>query len=514
MQQIIQLKPEDDIAAIRARVENADLSHLVLVIPRGCAALESERGVQLLRRAAEDFGSQVALVAHDDDLRDRAEQLGFPVFNSIAQAQKTRWRMEPLVSDTFRAASGGRFFTSRQGRPPAAPPERAALPSARIFEFVKEYRNGILSLIVALLLLCAAAGLLVPTAKVRLVPLSIAMTMATEATADSSVPQITSSSRTIPARRITREISGTLQLKTTTQKQVPNAPSTGVVILTNLRAEETTIPPGLIVKTSAGVPIRFTTTTTVTLPAGVGSRVEAPIQAVEPGPSGNVKELAINTIDGSFALAARVINLKPMQSGTLKPVRVVTADDKKKLEEQLLKQLQQHGAELLKSEIKENEFLSPDSVTIDPNDSTFDRAVDEPAEVLNLRMTAVAFGLAIDRDDLTTMAGAILEKQMPEGYQLMPDGVKVEVLPGGKYQGIAFRFPFRATAYTTPQIDTGKVSRAVQGRSVDDAASYLASQIKLARPPEISVMPMGWMRLPLLAFRIAVFVEPQVVNFK
>ena len=513
MHQIIQLKPEDDIASIRARIENAELAHVVLVVPRACLALESERGLQLLRRAAEDTGTEIALVAHDDDLRDRAEDLGFPTFNSLAQAQRTRWKMQPLSEAMMQSASGGRLFATRHTLS-AAPPEHIAgggLKPAVIVERFKPWWGSIAALVLASCALCIGAALFVPAAKVRIVPASLALMTTTDVLADPSVAQVNSATRTIPARRVTREISGTAQLQTTTQKQVPNASSTGTVVFTNLRAEETTIPQGTIVKTSAGVPIRFTTTTTATLPAGVGNRAEAPIQAVEPGPAGNVRELAINTIDGSLSIAARVINLKPTVSGSLKSVKVVTADDKKKLEAQLLQQMRQQSVAVLQKELKPNEFIPAEAVLIDPNDAIYDRAVDEPADVLNLRITAEAFALAIDREDLVLIMRALLEKQMQVGYQLLPDGLAADALTGGKYQGIAFRLPVRAVGYATPQIDAGKVSRALQGKSADEAARYLSAALNLAQPPEISISPLGWNQMPWLAFRIAVFVEPQPV---
>ena len=72
--------------------------------------------------------------------------------------------------------------------------------------------------------------------------------------------------------------------------------------------------------------------------------------------------------------------------------------------------------------------------------------------------------------------------------------------------------PMRAIGYTTPQVDPNKVSRALQGRTVDDAKSYLASVIAVSQPPEIEISPIGWNRLPWLGFRIAVFVEPLSVK--
>ncbi len=499
MQQIIQLKTEDDLASIRAKINAAEFAHLVLVVPRDCVALESERGMRMLRRAADDAVAQIAIVAHDDEMRERAELFGVPAFNSIAQTQRTHWKMRA------RAADG---IQSTLNPPPPESVTRVALDPA---ELLKRWWSAILLGVFAALLLCIAAVLFVPAANVRVVPASVALSLTTEALADPSLQAVNSGLRAIPARRVTREISGTAQLKTTTTKGLPDARSSGTVVFTNLRGEETIIPPGTVVKTSAGVPIRFTTVTAATVPAGVNSRIETPVQADAPGPAGNVKELAINTVDGSLNLEVRVINLKPTVSGTVRSVKVVSADDKKKLETQLLQQLKPQGMSVLQQDLQPGEFIAPDSVVLETDTETFDHAVDEPADVLNLRISATAFGLAVDRADLELLAGAFLQKQIQTGYQLVPNGVQVDALPGGTYQGPLLRMPFRAIGYTTPQLDTSKLARGLQGKSLDDAKAYLTSAINLAQPPDIRVTPIGWFRMPAFSFRIAVFVEPPPV---
>jgi hypothetical protein len=213
-----------------------------------------------------------------------------------------------------------------------------------------------------------------------------------------------------------------------------------------------------------------------------------------------------------MALLVRVINTKPTQSGSVRPVRVVTEADKKKLEEQLLAQLKQGAPAVLKTALKENEFIPPDSVLVDPTDRLFDRAVDEPADALNLKMSADAFGLGVDRDDLNLLMGTLLQRQLPAGYQLLENGVKVDLLAGGKYQGIQLRQPLRAVGYAAPQLDASKVAGALQGKTVEDAKAYLASQVQLAQPPDIRVSPPGWLWMPFLAFRIAVFIETPTVG--
>ncbi len=498
MYQIIQLDPKDDIVAIRAKLELADLAHVVLVVPHGFLPLESESSLQLLRRAANDFGTQIALVAHDEFVRHHAGEFGFPVFNSIMQAQRTPWRMQEST----------RASLPRSPKPPTKVPEsRSPALTSGLF---KEWRGAIIVMVFALLLLCVAAFFFIPTAQVRIVPSSVALTTTTDILVDSSIVQVNATTRSIPARRLNREISGTLQLRTTVTKTIPDARSAGTVTFTNQRAEETIIPPGTIVKTSAGVPIRFTTTTTATVPAA--GRADAPIQAVDPGPAGNVKELAINTVEGSLALAVRVINTKPTISGNVRPVKVVTADDKKKLEEQLVKQLLAQAPAVLQSSLKPNEFVPPDSIVVDVEDRQFDRSVDEPADVLNLKVTANAFGLAVDRDDLESLVGLMVQGKLETGYQLLPNGVQVETLPGGKFQGIPLRQPIRAVGYATPQIDPSKVASALQGKSLDEARMFLRDKLTLAQPPDIRVVPPGWIRMPWFAFRIAVFVDQPTVN--
>ena len=472
----------------------------MLHVPRNCASLQTEHGMRMLRRAADDTGAQIALVAHDNAVREHANRFGIPVFNSLAKAQQTRWRMEELQPE------GARKITN-----PPPPPESMGAP---ILTTLKAWRGTILVVALVAILFCIASFLFVPAANVRIMPAAVALSMTTDAAVDTTAAQPIPDLRAVPARRTIREISGNAQLKTTTTKNLPDARSTGTVTFTNLRTDQVDVPPGTVVKTSAGVPIRFTTVTTATVPAGVNSRVDAQIVAVDPGPSGNVKELAINTVEGPFNLNVRVINLKAMASGNVRAVRVVTEDDKKRLEAQLLEQMKKQGADELLKDLKDGEFLAPDSVIIDSNDVTFDRAVDDPADILNVRINASAIGLAVDREDMTTLATALVKKQTPAGYQILPNGVQVEPMTGGKYSGLLLRMPFRIIAYTVPQIDTAAAARALQGRTVNDAKQYLSSKLSLAKPAEINTIPPLYPLMPFFNFRIVVVVDQPTVGKK
>ena len=235
MYQIIQLQPDDDLAAIRARIEISELARVILIVPRDCATLESVSGLQLLRRAADDLATPLALVAHNDYVRAHATEFGFPVFNSLTQAQNTKWRM----GESKRESNPHRQETLSVDVPES---KRFAVTPATI----QNWRGAMIAAIIALVLLGVVAFFFVPTAQVRLVPSAVALTTSTDVIVDSSILQVTAATHSIPARRLNREISGTLQLRMTTTKTIPDARSTGNVTFSNLRAEEIAIPPGTI----------------------------------------------------------------------------------------------------------------------------------------------------------------------------------------------------------------------------------------------------------------------------
>ena len=171
--------------------------------------------MRMLRRAADDAAVQVALVVHDEDVRDRAEMFGLPAFNSLAQAQRARWKMRSLTPDSIQSTLN----------PP--PPESVTHVVPTPAEVIKRWWSVISVLVIASFVLCIFAVLFVPTANVHIVPSSVALTMTTNVLLDASLSQVSSELRAIPTRRLFHEINATAQLRTTTTKNLPDVRSTG-----------------------------------------------------------------------------------------------------------------------------------------------------------------------------------------------------------------------------------------------------------------------------------------------
>jgi hypothetical protein len=91
VEQIIYLEVDDDIGAIRDRLEWAQARRVLLVIPPRCQTLSNLVNLKLLQRHVHDLAMEAALVTRDPITRELAHEIGLPVFSSLGRAQRARW---------------------------------------------------------------------------------------------------------------------------------------------------------------------------------------------------------------------------------------------------------------------------------------------------------------------------------------------------------------------------------------------------------------------------------------
>src|SRR6185436_7859720 len=145
---------------------------------------------------------------------------------------------------------------------------------------------------------------------------------------------------------------------------------------------------------SGGVPIRFQTSNDADIPPR--GRADVQVIAVEPGPTGNVAKFAINTAEGSLNQAVNVINANAASGGSVKRAPVVSEEDKRRVEEVLAQRLRQEAVSKFQAALKEDEFVPPETVTVTLDSKTFDKFVDEQADLLTLSAHATAHGLIVN----------------------------------------------------------------------------------------------------------------------
>jgi hypothetical protein len=505
MQQVIYLQPEDDMPAISHLLEGAQARRVLLVLPKGLVTLRNPVNARLLRRQAADLALDVALVTRDSRTRQTAQDEGVAVVSSIRQGKRDRWRSGTPRYTAAERAAAARVDGLRRGRGDRGYGDAVIVWAGRIL--------AVLLFFLFLAVIVGLAALVVPEAWVTVVPLRESAEVTLELRADLEVEKPSLSQRTVPARLVEAEVEQTGEIATVSTKDAPDAPATGTVMLISEVASAQEILPGAIVRTSTGTTIRFKTTTTATLPASIGATAEAEIEALEPGPVGNVAAATITVVETApLRGKIRVINESPTKGGGVRQVGVVTRADMDRLKAQLLQQLQQRAYTDLLAQLGENEFLPPESMTVEILSEVYDQFLDAEADVLHLQMRIYSSGTAVDRSNAQLLAFQALEEVVPSAYLLTTEEISFGVDEDARMDGRSVIFEASASVPLVADVEHGAVRSLVAGLTVEEAVEVLSDSFALDAPPEVVVEPdwikrWEWLdRVPFLPFRIQVVV--------
>jgi hypothetical protein len=506
LEQIIYLEPTDDILSVRDRVDMAEAKRVLLVVPPDSDVLSRRVYLQLLQRRAAQSGIELALVAGDGLVRSLAHEVGLPVFGSVeAGKRRKRWRSprdeeEPLT----------------QRRSEEAWEAAAQRGPRQVFAYRLRYVRLALAWLIFIAVLAvfvASAVLVVPSARITLVPASQSVVVRLNAVIDPNIRVVDYARSRIPAAADYAEIEGSAQIATSGQKDIPTSRATGKVVFVNQLSQPVKIPRGTAVRTSAfTTAVRFVTMADVEVPESFGAQAEVPVEAVDVGAGGNVAANLINEVEGVAALAVRVSNPQPTTGGGVRQVPAVVQADKDRLRAALLQQLQQRALAQLQSQLGEQEYIPPESVAVaEVLDETFDRFVGEEAPSLGLQMRVRIVALKVGMQDANALVYAAMAAKTPPGHELIANGLtflREETLVPADQRG-NLTFAMRGSGYAAARLDTDAVRRAVTGKPVESVRKYLAQVLPLQANPLVEVWPDWFGRMPFLTFRIEIQVKPQ-----
>jgi hypothetical protein len=507
MLQIIHVREGERLPALLARLD-AVAGPTLLVVPAHNRALANPARLQLIQRRAARRRQPLAIVAVDAVTQELARDLGLPVYTSVEAA--ARAAPPPL--------------------PPADPlPDDLESEERRaLWQWRARYRRARARLIarsrahpwsawtgpVALALLLAAfvslvvvtAALIVPAAYVTLTPARRSAAVTVDVVATTGVDAPDADARLVPARRLEVQIEGNGVLPTTGRRDAPDQRAVGAVTFINRQAAGQEIPAGTVVRTSTGSNVRFRTTAPAVLGPGVGATAVVPIEAIDPGPAGNVRSGTITQVDGPLAPLVRVINEQPTTGGSVRQVSVVTNADKDRLRQAVLQQVQQLAQQRLSESLTEGEFLPPESITTLILAETFDHFLDEPTDTLGLRLRVLARGLAVNEAAAQEIAARAMEQQAAGGADVLRQQVRYQRGPVTVREE-RVSFSVTATGEAVGDIDPAAVRAAIAGLPLAEAEAILSAKWALAEPPQIRLEPDWIGRVPWVPFRIRVQVN-------
>ncbi len=566
---VFHLRPDDDVASVLDRLEWVSDERAILVIPPDAPLLADRLDLLRVQRYAAQRRTAVALVTIHAEQYAIAREVGIPVYSSLEGARRGHWRYRPLPA----------LPTPRGERPhplelhPSSsrvtayvllgmaagvvlvllydlltvstldlklllkdvPLGVAGGAAAGVLVFLlawllryhapRLYRWTSLAFKLAVFILgllspLVAAYAIIPGARLTLTPARQSLAAVARITVvvpgqEGGLEEIDFEGQRIAGRRVSAEVAGEAVAGATGTTNVPSSRASGAVLFTNLLAQEYTVGRGTAVRTSAGQPVRFITTGDVTVPpqgqAAVG------IEAVEPGPLGNVDAGLINRVEGAVARAVRVTNPDPTRGGGVSEVRAVTQADREQLQRTLLIGLQNQGyARILERPadeggLLEGEYLVPGSVRVfQVLHKTYDRFVTEEAESLKLEMRVSVTGVVVDLGDAYNLARRVLLRRLPEDYEL----VDIEYIPGLMGDNVigdgTLTFFVEVQGEVEARLQHDRVKRWLRGKSLDEGLALLDSnrqsgQLPVAMTPEVETWP-DWAsnRFPWLVWRIQV----------
>jgi hypothetical protein len=503
--EIIRITSEQDRYTVREQLRRSKERRVLLVLP-----WDVERGWRLpldyvvLRAAVQEEQLNVAWVVEDFEKRALPKEAGFPVFPSVAAAERY---LE--THDDWPPVDGAPRPEPRQRPEWAETPEAPALPvSVSHPLWLTALRLLVLGGV--LFLVGAVFFLIVPSAKIRLVPQQATYSVIVPVSVDPELETVDLQQNMIPSRRVGDEFSSFAEIGTTGMSFSFAGRATGQVVFTNQLGQDYQVPKGTIVRTSAGsYPVRFETTEAVTVPAF--GQAPAPVEALEEGPRGNVGAFQINFVEGVVGFALKVTNPDPITGAESQEVAAVAREDRERVWDLAAERVLAEAYNGLQSEgyLEQGEFLLRQSLVIQsvPMEA-YTAQVGERTNALGLTLRLLVSGQAVSASDIQKVAYRRLLTQVPEGYRLtdarfeIGESAEEDVGPG--------RYAFFVTAhgYATAEISTNAVQEAVRGLRIEKAETYLSEELPLAAPPEVEVSPTWFPFLPRLPMRMSITVVP------
>jgi hypothetical protein len=489
---VIDLGGDATILDAARRLDAAESSDVVLVVPSGAPLTRNAVFLEVLRRRAGD--RRIVLVSPEARARSLASSVHMKAFASISALDRHELDATEHLTDARRAAMSTRV----RGR---AAPRRGTSPLRALAVFM--------SLVTAAGILLAVVG---PSATIVIAATPTPLgPFEYDLRAGPNGGDIRA--QTLFDDKLTAKTTGTA-----TGSRADETKATGQEQFKNLTTNDIRIPTGTVVQTTDSPPIRFLTTEEKVLPRSsilpiptVGSTL-INIQALDVGPKGNVGADKITRGTSSEYL---VSNPAPTTGGKSDQIPVVTqadydkavsqsdSDVKAKAEQRTVewKAGAAKGTNVYGVVWKRIGVLTPASDVVGKE---LPISKDKPA-TFDITVTGSATAYAVTDQEPKATAIAKLRQELPSGTDLDETSPVVNEVIGASVQDDGVHWRVRAQGKQVPQPKTTQMTAALAGReyaAVGPLAEQLGFQLRSITP-----WPEWWPRLPVLDSRITIVVE-------
>jgi hypothetical protein len=233
--------------------------------------------------------------------------------------------------------------------------------------------------------------------------------------------------------------------------------------------------------------------------------VDVPIQAVEPGATGNLPADSLVAIEGDLGTSLAVTNASPTTGGTDHRAPIQTADDRTRLHAALVSEILDQCKISLPKSLGQGDTYFPDTLSVGHVLSeAYFPADGQTGATLSLTMNLQCQARYAQSADVSSLASLVLGANVPDGFEPVSSTVTA-VTSGIPVTGAQGNTTWKVLAQRLlrARIDSVETMQLIQGRSLAVARQQLASSLRLVAPPTIKMAPAWWPWLPVFTFRIA-----------
>ena len=486
---VIDLGADATILDAVRRVDAAESSDVVLVVPSGAPLTRNAVFLEALRRRAGD--RRIVLVSSEARARSLASSVHMKAFASISALERHELDATEHLSDARRAVMATRV--------------RRAAP-----------RRGISPLrgLAVLMSLLTAAGIM----------LAVVAPSATIVIAATPTPlgPFEYDLRAGPNGgdiRATTLFADNLTAKSTgkpTGSRLDEERAAGVERFRNLTTNDIRIPAGTVVQTADAQPIRFATTEDKVLPRStilpvpnVGE-VMINIRAIEAGPKGNVGPDKIMV--GSNPQQYLVNNPVATFGGRSDQVPVVLPVDYDKAVSQsddAVRQVAEQRLVAWKADAPRDTIvyglIAKRTGVLTPAGDIVGKELSSSNPSFEISVTGSATAYQVSSLEPRATAIERLKQEVPPGMELDEKSVVVREIIGATVESDGVHWRVRAEAKQVPQANKPQMIAALAGREYSEVG-LLATQLGF-KLVSITPWPEWWPRLPVLDSRITIDIE-------
>jgi len=496
----IDLEIHDDVISVLNKFKNINDSGIELEIPEGSVLFDNVINLKLLEKEAEKLGKSLHFRTLDD--------AGINMIASIKDGES----YEPTLQEETSIAENTTYLVD------SAPPETKKfsfkLPSFGSFNLAGIVPGRGIKVPLAILLVVGLLGAggytfaaKAPKAQIKIIvnsqPLtrSLSVKVKKDATSDAEQKIL----RGFNVEAITTE---TATIETTGEKMVGEK-ATGKITIINKTDTAKTIKKGTEIEYD-DKELKYTLKEDVTIPAQViadpldpatvkWGEAEGTVTASDIGDTYNISKGKALDVNGYKNTEFVAKSSEDFSGGSSETVKVVAADDLKKLSAETLQTNIERGQKALNEKLGLRQKLIPGSSKNQLTEEKFNAKVDDEADRLELTQTMSTTGLVYSAEELDTILDELVKGFIPDGYVISEKerDTNVEVL--GNSDSTVLN-PTEADlqvtlkAYVVPNVEEDKLKEDLKGKGIGEAQKILGG-IRNINTYELHINP----NIPLLA---------------